>query len=220
MSVDVVTFGCRLNTYESEAIQREAEAAGLGDVVVVNTCAVTAEATRQARQTIRRLARERPEARIVVTGCAAQVEPGSFASMPEVAHVVGNHAKLKAETWVGLKDEAGGLRVVDHAVAARLDRLADLRGDVERRLVGGVAHVDIDRALVGHDRIQEDGVAHPGLDVEIALGDRRAGGGATRQRETQACRDGGGPGDGERHDRFLFPHGTGAAPHRPRRHVV
>ncbi|WP_046861784.1 tRNA (N(6)-L-threonylcarbamoyladenosine(37)-C(2))-methylthiotransferase MtaB [Microvirga massiliensis] len=112
MSVDVVTFGCRLNTYESEAIQREAEAAGLGDVVVVNTCAVTAEATRQARQTIRRLARERPEARIVVTGCAAQVEPGSFASMPEVAHVVGNHAKLKTETWVSLKDETASEKIL------------------------------------------------------------------------------------------------------------
>jgi threonylcarbamoyladenosine tRNA methylthiotransferase MtaB len=112
MSVDVVTFGCRLNTYESEAIQREAEAAGLGDVVVVNTCAVTAEATRQARQTIRRLARERPEARIVVTGCAAQVEPGSFASMPEVAHVIGNHTKLKAETWIGLKDETASEKIL------------------------------------------------------------------------------------------------------------
>ena len=75
MSVDVVTFGCRLNAYESEVIRREAGAAGLDDAVVVNTCAVTAEAVRQARQTIRKLRRERPEARIVVTGCAAQTEP-------------------------------------------------------------------------------------------------------------------------------------------------
>ena len=75
MSVDVVTFGCRLNIDESEVIRRAADAAGLADAVVVNTCAVTAEAVRQARQAIRRLARERPDARIVVTGCAAQIEP-------------------------------------------------------------------------------------------------------------------------------------------------
>jgi threonylcarbamoyladenosine tRNA methylthiotransferase MtaB len=118
MGVDVVTFGCRLNAYESEAIQCEAEAAGLGDVVVVNTCAVTAEATRQARQTIRRLARERPEARIVVTGCAAQVEPGSFSAMPEVAHVVGNHTKLKAETWAGLRDAPAGEKILVEDIMA------------------------------------------------------------------------------------------------------
>src|SRR5215212_4479218 len=102
MGVEVVTFGCRLNASESEALQRHAEAAGLGEVVIVNTCAVTAEATRQARQTIRKLARERPDARIVVTGCAAQVEPGTFAAMPEVALVVGNNEKTKAETWSSL----------------------------------------------------------------------------------------------------------------------
>jgi threonylcarbamoyladenosine tRNA methylthiotransferase MtaB len=102
VSVDVVTFGCRLNAYESEAIQRQAEAAGHNNLVVVNTCAVTAEATRQARQAIRKLAREKPDAKIVVTGCAAQVEPQTFAAMPEVALVVGNDEKTKAETWTGL----------------------------------------------------------------------------------------------------------------------
>ena len=100
--VEVVTFGCRLNAYESEAMQRHAEAAGHRDLVVVNTCAVTAEATRQARQAIRRIARDRPDARIVVTGCAAQIEPQRFAAMPEVALVVGNDEKTKAETWTGL----------------------------------------------------------------------------------------------------------------------
>ena len=95
MSVDVVTFGCRLNAYESEVIRREAAAAGVDDAVVVNTCAVTAEAVRQARQTIRRLARERPDARIVVTGCAAQTEPQTFAAMPEVDRVLGNEEKLR-----------------------------------------------------------------------------------------------------------------------------
>src|SRR5215208_1679388 len=104
MSVEVVTFGCRLNASESEALQRHAEAAGLGEVVIVNTCAVTAEATRQARQTIRKLARERPDARIVVTGCAAQVEPGTFAAMPEVAKVLGNNDKMQAATWGALRD--------------------------------------------------------------------------------------------------------------------
>src|SRR3712207_367705 len=104
MTVDLVTFGCRLNTYESEAMQRHAEAAGLEDVVIVNTCAVTAEATRQARQTIRRIARERPGARIVVTGCAAQTEPETFAAMPEIAQVLGNDEKMKAESWAALQD--------------------------------------------------------------------------------------------------------------------
>jgi threonylcarbamoyladenosine tRNA methylthiotransferase MtaB len=99
MSVDVVTFGCRLNAYESEVIRRQAQAAGLADTVVVNTCAVTAEAVRQSRQTIRRLKRERPDSRIVVTGCAAQTEPQTFADMPEVALVLGNEEKVSAQTW-------------------------------------------------------------------------------------------------------------------------
>ncbi|MBM6593972.1 tRNA (N(6)-L-threonylcarbamoyladenosine(37)-C(2))-methylthiotransferase MtaB [Microvirga pudoricolor] len=103
MGVEVVTFGCRLNIYESESMQRHAEDAGLDDLVIVNTCAVTAEATRQARQSIRRIAREKPEARIVVTGCAAQVEPETFAAMPEVSQVLGNHEKMKAQSWAGVE---------------------------------------------------------------------------------------------------------------------
>ena len=99
MSVDVVTFGCRLNTYESEAIRREAAAAGVDDAVIINTCAVTAEAVRQARQGIRRLKRERPHQRVVVTGCAAQTEAGNFAAMAEVDRVVGNEEKFDARTW-------------------------------------------------------------------------------------------------------------------------
>jgi threonylcarbamoyladenosine tRNA methylthiotransferase MtaB len=104
MSVDVVTFGCRLNAYESEVIRHHAQAAGLADTVVVNTCAVTAEAVRQSRQTIRRLKRERPHARIVVTGCAAQTEPRAFADMPEVALVLGNEAKVSAQAWQEHRD--------------------------------------------------------------------------------------------------------------------
>jgi threonylcarbamoyladenosine tRNA methylthiotransferase MtaB len=108
MSVDVVTFGCRLNTYESEVVRREAEAAGLAEAVVVNTCAVTAEAVRQARQTIRKIRRERPEARIVVTGCAAQTEPGTFAAMPEVDRVLGNEEKMRRESWAAARDAFTG----------------------------------------------------------------------------------------------------------------
>jgi threonylcarbamoyladenosine tRNA methylthiotransferase MtaB len=100
--VEVVTFGCRLNISESEAIRRHAEAAGHRNLIVVNTCAVTAEATRQARQSIRRLKRERPDAKIVVTGCAAQIEPENFAAMPDVALVLGNDEKLRPVTWADL----------------------------------------------------------------------------------------------------------------------
>jgi threonylcarbamoyladenosine tRNA methylthiotransferase MtaB len=99
MSVEIVTFGCRLNTHESEIMRNRAHEAGLTDAVVVNTCAVTAEAVRQARQTIRRLRREKPDARIVVTGCAAQTEPATFAAMPEVDRVVGNTEKFDVAAW-------------------------------------------------------------------------------------------------------------------------
>ena len=99
MSVDVVTFGCRLNAFESEVIALEAEAAGLTDTVVINSCAVTNEAVAQARQSIRRLKRERPSARIVVTGCAAQTQPETFAGMVEVDRVVGNDDKMRSEAW-------------------------------------------------------------------------------------------------------------------------
>jgi len=106
MSVDVVTFGCRLNTYESEVIRNAASAAALEDTVVVNTCAVTSEAVRQARQSIRRLKRDRPEAKIVVTGCAAQTEPQTFADMPEVAIVIGNAQKISATFWAEQREPA------------------------------------------------------------------------------------------------------------------
>ncbi len=99
MSVDVVTFGCRLNAFESEVIRLEAERAGLADTIVINSCAVTNEAVAQARQSIRRLKRERPGARIVVTGCAAQTQPEMFAAMAEVDRVVGNDDKMRAGAW-------------------------------------------------------------------------------------------------------------------------
>ena len=101
MTVEVVTFGCRLNAYESEAIKARAAEAQLRDAVVVNTCAVTAEAVRQSRQAIRKLRRLHPTARIIVTGCAAQTEPQTYAAMPEVEAVIGNEEKLKADSYAG-----------------------------------------------------------------------------------------------------------------------
>jgi threonylcarbamoyladenosine tRNA methylthiotransferase MtaB len=99
MSVDVVTFGCRLNAFESEVIAREAGSAGLTDTIIINSCAVTNEAVAQARQSIRRLKRERPLAKIVVTGCAAQTQPEMFAAMAEVDRVVGNDDKMRIDAW-------------------------------------------------------------------------------------------------------------------------
>jgi len=105
MGVEIVTFGCRLNSYESEVMKDLAAQAGLTDTVIVNTCAVTAEAERQARQTIRKLRRNNPNAKIIVTGCAAQVKPGQFAAMPEVDRILGNEEKLQAASY-GLDDDA------------------------------------------------------------------------------------------------------------------
>jgi threonylcarbamoyladenosine tRNA methylthiotransferase MtaB len=111
MSIDVVTFGCRLNAFESELIAREADAAGLTDTIVINSCAVTNEAVAQARQSIRKLKRERPATRIVVTGCAAQALGEMFAGMPEVDRVLGNEDKLRREAWratsIALEGEPG-----------------------------------------------------------------------------------------------------------------
>ena len=108
MAVEIVTFGCRLNTYESEVMRREAEAAGLGALdggaVIFNTCAVTGEAVRQARQSIRKARRDNPNARIIVTGCAAQTDPASFAAMDEVDLVLGNEEKLTAHNYRALPD--------------------------------------------------------------------------------------------------------------------
>lgn len=96
---EVVTFGCRLNAYESEVMREHARAAGLAKLIIVNTCAVTSEAERQARQGIRKLRREHPEATIVATGCAAQINPKRFADMPEIDRVIGNAEKLDPQTW-------------------------------------------------------------------------------------------------------------------------
>lgn len=96
------TLGCRLNAYETEAMKELAEAAGIEGAVIVNTCAVTSEAVRKARQEIRKLRRENPEAKLIVTGCAAQTEPETFASMAEVDLVIGNTEKMQPETWAAM----------------------------------------------------------------------------------------------------------------------
>ena len=98
----IETLGCRLNSYESEAMHALVQSAGLKNAVVVNTCAVTAEAVRSAGQKIRRLRRQHPDARLIVTGCAAQIEPDTFAAMPEVDLVIGNTEKMQAQTWENL----------------------------------------------------------------------------------------------------------------------
>jgi len=110
----ILTFGCRLNAYESEVMRGHAEAAGLDDAIIVNTCAVTGEAERQARQAIRKARRENPEAQIIVTGCAAQIDPEGYAAMTEVDRVLGNEEKLKAESFL----DHGGPRVAVNDIMA------------------------------------------------------------------------------------------------------
>lgn len=115
----VITFGCRLNAYESEAMTAHAAAAGLGETIIVNTCAVTGEAVRQAAQAIRKARRENPGARIIVTGCAAQTEPGRFAAMAEVDHVIGNGEKMQAATFAGLAQPESERILVNDIMAVR-----------------------------------------------------------------------------------------------------
>jgi threonylcarbamoyladenosine tRNA methylthiotransferase MtaB len=126
--VDVVTFGCRLNAYESEAIRARAVEDGLADAVVFNTCAVTNEAVRQARQAIRKARRERPGARLIVTGCAAQIDPAAFAAMPEVDLVLGNAEKaapgalMDTSTRVRVNDIMSIKETAGHLIAGLKDR--------------------------------------------------------------------------------------------------
>jgi threonylcarbamoyladenosine tRNA methylthiotransferase MtaB len=125
---DVVTFGCRLNAYESQAMRESAAAAGLKNAIIVNSCAVTAEAERQVRQTIRRLRRERPDARIIVTGCAAQINPEAFAAMPEVSHVLGNDVKLVPGAWAELAVGEAGRMMVNDIMSVRETALHLIQG--------------------------------------------------------------------------------------------
>ncbi|CAH1673766.1 Threonylcarbamoyladenosine tRNA methylthiotransferase MtaB [Hyphomicrobiales bacterium] len=120
MTLEVVTFGCRLNIVESEALRLRAEAAGLKDAAIVHSCAVTAEATRQARQAVRRLKREQPHRPVIVTGCAAQIEPARFAAMPEADRILGNDEKLRPESWAALA-RSNSLGHPDAAATDKLD---------------------------------------------------------------------------------------------------
>ncbi|HET7211899.1 MAG TPA: tRNA (N(6)-L-threonylcarbamoyladenosine(37)-C(2))-methylthiotransferase MtaB [Methyloceanibacter sp.] len=117
--LDIITFGCRLNSYESEVMRAQAETAGLADAVIVNTCAVTAEAVRQARQAIRKARRARPEAKIIVTGCAAQIDPSRFSAMDEVDHVIGNQDKLEAKTYARFGVDGSERVVVNDIMSVR-----------------------------------------------------------------------------------------------------
>src|ERR1700727_1498186 len=121
MSIEIVTFGCRLNAFESEVIARQAEGAGLTDTIIINSCAVTNEAVAQARQSIRRLKRARPEMRIVVTGCAAQTQARMFADMAEVDRVVGNDDKMRGEAW---KRARAALEQIHSSGEASRDKIA------------------------------------------------------------------------------------------------
>src|SRR4051812_1454010 len=156
MAVDVLTFGCRLNAFESEVIAREAERAGLSDTVVINSCAVTNEAVAQARQSIRRLKRERPEVRIVVTGCAAQTQADMFAEMAEVDRVVGNDDKMSGEAWRAARaalDAGFGIETSEKIAVA--DLMA-ARGGLARRARGAR------RRLRHRDQREDRGRRHHG----------------------------------------------------------
>ena len=104
------TLGCRLNAYETEAMRELATSSGLNDAVIINTCAVTAEAVRKSKQEVRKLRKENPSAKVIVTGCAAQIDPNSFASMAEVDFVIGNSEKMAKETWAQLSDKESFLQ--------------------------------------------------------------------------------------------------------------
>ena len=119
MRPELVTFGCRLNAAESEAMRAHAIAAGADDLVIINTCAVTASASRSGARAVRKAGLDHPEARIVVTGCAAQIEPARFAAMPEVAAVIGNDEKMRPETWARLAGTAPHGIVVGDIMASR-----------------------------------------------------------------------------------------------------
>ena len=130
----VITFGCRLNAYESAAMGELARAGGLTDAVIVNTCAVTAEAERQARQAIRRARRERPEAEIIVTGCAAQIDPARYAEMPEVDRVLGNKEKLEAASFAAGPIAAGHIAPVQVGdIMALTETAGHMLGGFEER---------------------------------------------------------------------------------------
>lgn len=130
---EVITLGCRLNTYESEVMRGHARAAGLDNTIIVNTCAVTAEAVRTARQTIRRARKDNTDAKIIVTGCAAQIDPEAFAEMPEVTKVVGNHEKMQLGTWAAGGPLGGQEKVLVNDIMSVQETAAHLIDGMEGR---------------------------------------------------------------------------------------
>ena len=125
---EIITFGCRLNAFESEIMRGHADAAALENAVIFNTCAVTAEAERQARQAIRKARREQPHARIIVTGCAAQIDPARYAAMPEVDRVIGNAEKLEARSFLPSNETAIGVNDIMSARATAPHLIAGFEG--------------------------------------------------------------------------------------------
>jgi threonylcarbamoyladenosine tRNA methylthiotransferase MtaB len=130
---EVLSFGCRLNAFEAEVMRGHATRAALTDTIIINTCAVTTEAERQARQAIRRARRDNPDATIVVTGCAAQINPEAFAQMPEADHVIGNIDKLKSETFARLAETDDLPRVVVNDIMSVRETAAHLVEGFEGR---------------------------------------------------------------------------------------
>src|SRR5437762_3259682 len=171
MSVDVVTFGCRLNAFESEVIAREAERAGLTGTIVINSCAVTNEAVAQARQSIRRLKRERPQARIVVTGCAAQTQARMFADMPEVDHVRALLERGHAEvvlTGVDLTSYGADLPGAPKLGLLTKQILRHVP-ELKRLRISSIDQVEVDRDLL--DVIADDERLMPHLHLSLQSGD-------------------------------------------------
>ena len=193
MSVEVVTFGCRLNAFESEVMRLEAERAGLDDTIVINSCAVTNEAVAQARQSIRRLKRERPSARIVVTGCAAQTQAQMFADMTEVDRVVGNDDKMRSDAWLNARTALDGPRKADIAASNKIavSDIMAVRQMAPPRL-DGIAEGPAARLRPGAERLRSPlHLLHHSLRPrQFALGaDGRGGRSGPRAGRTRPCRD-------------------------------
>jgi threonylcarbamoyladenosine tRNA methylthiotransferase MtaB len=141
MSIEVVNFGCRLNSYEGEVIRKQAEAAGLSRAIIFNSCAVTAEAERQVRQSIRRARKEHPDAQIIVTGCGAQIAPDTYADMAEVDAVLGNEEKLKAESYKVLNAQSEDCASHPPAKQRLMTKSVDFVGDNQKILVNDIMSV-------------------------------------------------------------------------------
>ena len=177
MSVRVLNFGCRLNTWEGEVMRGHAQAAGLADTIIVNTCAVTAEAERQARQAVRRARRENPEARIVVTGCAAQIRPEAWSGMTEVDRVVGNQEKLEAATWaahahprVAVSDIMAAREAAAHLVTEFAGRLfSDFKPALADLAVAHLAPITARMSELMSDPAEIDRILGQGADRAAAI---------------------------------------------------